>query len=293
MKTYFDCIPCFVRQTLDAARMSTDDPTVQERILRDVLRLASEMRLSDSPPAMAKQIHARLRELTGNTDPYATVKKRFNRLALEMLPELRDKIANDTDPLQAAVRLSIAGNIIDFGPKGNTTEQDARDTIAHALDAPLHGDMDAFRRATDEAEDILYLCDNAGEIVFDRLLVEQLGAARVTVAVRGAPVINDASMEDAQAAGLTALTKVISNGSDAPGTLLDDCSEAFHQHFHTADLIIAKGQGNFETLSEEPANVFFLFKVKCPVIAAHAHAPLGAQVLLQGHRGLSPKVTLV
>jgi len=233
---------------------------------------------------MAKQIHARLRELTGNTDPYAAVKKRFNRMAIEMLPELRDKVANDTDPLQAAVRLTIAGNIIDFGPKGNTTEEDALDTIAHALDAPLHGDMEVFRQATDEAEDILYLCDNAGEIVFDRLLVEQLGAARVTVAVRGAPVINDASMEDAQAAGLTALTKVISNGSDAPGTLLDDCSEVFRQHFRTADLIIAKGQGNFETLSEEPANVFFLFKVKCPVIAAHAHAPLGAQVLLQGHQ---------
>jgi uncharacterized protein with ATP-grasp and redox domains len=99
------------------------------------------------------------------------------------------------------------------------------------------------------------------------------------LAVRGAPVLNDATAADARAAGLAEICEVIDNGSDAPGTLLEDCSPGFRQRFRAADMIIAKGQGNYETLSEAPGNIFFLFKVKCPVIAAHSGMPVGAQVL--------------
>lgn len=281
MNSYLDCIPCFVRQALDAARMATDDPASHEQMLRDVLRMTSEMNLTDSPPAVGQRIHRRLRELTGIADPYAAVKQRFNRMALDMLPELRSRIAAAQDPFEAASRLAIAGNIIDFGPKGNTTEQDALDAIANAFTEPLHGDLPAFQDAVGHAEHILYLADNAGEIVFDRVFIEHLLPKQVTLAVRGAPVINDATMEDAEAAGLTELTEVIGNDSDGPGTILGDCGETFLDRFHAADCIIAKGQGNFETLSEEFAPLFFLFKAKCPVIAAHAGVPLGAQVLLR------------
>lgn len=281
MKSHLDCIPCFVRQALDAARMATDDPASHEQILREVLRLTSEMDLSNCPPAAGQRIHRRLRELTRNRDPYAAVKKRFNRMALEMLPDLRDKITAAEDPFAAAVRLAIAGNIIDFGPKGSTTEKDAFDAIALALSEPLHGNMRVFREAVDRAETILYLADNAGEIVFDRLLIERLLPKRVTLAVRGAPVINDVTLEDAELTGLTGWIEVIDNGSDAPGTILSDCSPAFLEHFRTADLILSKGQGNFESLGDEDADIFFLLKAKCPVIALHSGVPLGAQALLR------------
>lgn len=279
MTSSLDCIPCFVRQALDAARMSTADPLLHEQMLRDALRLTAEMDLSETPPAIGQRIHRRLRELTGNSDPYAEVKRRFNRLAMDMAPELRARVAAAKDPFAAAVRVAITGNIIDFGPKGNTCEKDALDAIARVFSEPLHGDLEAFRRAVESADTILYLADNAGEIVFDRILIERLLPKAVTVAVRGAPVINDATLEDAVEAGLTELVEVIDNGSDAPGTILSDCSAAFVERFRDADLIIAKGQGNYETLSNEEANIVFLFKAKCPVIAARAGVPLGAQVV--------------
>ena len=138
-----------------------------------------------------------------------------------------------------------------------------------------------FDNAVANAQRILYLTDNAGEIVFDRLLIEQLEPAQVTVAVRGRPIINDATLADARAVGLHELVEIIDNGSDAPGTLLDDCSQEFKRRFRAADLIIAKGQGNYETLSQERRNIYFLFKAKCSVIAEHAGVALGTHVLLR------------
>ena len=126
---------------------------------------------------------------------------------------------------------------------------------------------------------ILYLCDNAGEILFDKLLIEQLPYGKVTVSVRGFPVINDATMIDAEAAGLTALVEVIDNGSDAPGTLLEDCRRDFQERFKQADLVIAKGQGNYESLSEVRKEIFFLLNVKCQVIARKLGYHIGDLVL--------------
>jgi uncharacterized protein with ATP-grasp and redox domains len=144
----------------------------------------------------------------------------------------------------------------------------------------LRGDIEAFRKRAASAADILYLADNAGEIVLDRLLIESLGPERVTVAVRGHPVINDATLEDARTAGLTDLVTVLANGSATPGTVLDGCSDEFRQRFERADLVISKGQGNYETLNEVARDIFFLFKVKCPVVAKMTRLPLGAQALV-------------
>ena len=135
--------------------------------------------------------------------------------------------------------------------------------------------LERLRRRVQETKSILYLADNAGEIVFDRLLIEQLPRDRVTVAVKGGPVINDATREDAEAAGLIDLVEVIDNGSDAPGTILEQCSPSFQRRFAEADLVIAKGQGNYETLNDVPREVFFLLKVKCPVIARDIACDLG------------------
>ena len=283
MRTYFDCIPCFLRQTLDALRRVTDDDGVKEGVIRAVLRAAGDMDLAQSPPAMGQIIHRLIREATGNPDPYREAKERFNCLGLELHPRMRRRVLESDDRLGTAVRLAAAGNVIDLGAKSGIPEGEIAEALESSLDAPL--DEEAVRglgRAAAEAESILYIGDNAGEIVLDRLLVEQLGPARVTFAVRGAPVINDATIADAEASGMTAAVEVVTSGSDAPGTILDDCSPDFRRRFEDADLVLAKGQGNYETLSESQRPVFFLLKAKCPVIAADLDCAPGSLVLRCG-----------
>jgi uncharacterized protein with ATP-grasp and redox domains len=279
MRTYYDCIPCFLRQTLDAARLATDDVQIHEHIVRQVLHLASGLDMSKSPPAIGQQIHQLIRKLTGKNDPYCEVKKRFNNLALKMYPELRKQIVNSGDRLKSAIRLAIAGNIIDLGVKTGLTESQIEKTITQSLTGPLDAQaIEEFRNATNQAHDILYLSDNAGEIVFDRLLIEQIPVEKVTVVVKGFPVINDATMEDAVAAGLPRIVEVIDNGSDAPGTILESCSPSFRSRFDRADLIITKGQGNYETLNDIDKNIFFILKAKCPVIARDIGCEVGQMI---------------
>jgi len=278
MHTALECIPCFARQALEAARFVTDDVAVHEQLLRNVLHSVAEMDLAQCPPVVAQRVHHHLRQLTGVDDPYRAVKDRFNRMAMDMLPELSTRVRQAAEPLGTALRLAIAGNVIDLGVNGGLTEDEIRQAVADAMEESFLLDLDGFRKAVQAANDILYLADNAGEIVFDRLLIEQLPTERVTVAVRGGPILNDATMIDAETVGLCDLVEVIDNGSDASGTILADCSESFRERFTTADLIIAKGQGNFETLSDEAANIYFLFKAKCPVIADHVGLPVGTHV---------------
>lgn len=236
---------------------------------------------------MAQRIHRRLREISGVDDPYREAKDWQNRIAMELLPKLRNEVNSALDPLLMAARLAIAGNVIDMGINGNLTEADVRQSVNHALTEPFFGEQDRFREAITQAKSILYLADNAGEIAFDRLLIEQILLKRVTVVVRGAPIINDATLADARTVGLDQIVEVIDNGSDAPGTLLTDCNQELRDRFANADLIIAKGQGNFETLSDEPGNIFFLFKVKCLVIADLVNQPIGTQMLVHSRLGIA------
>ena len=280
MNTYLDCVPCFVRQSLEAARNVTPDAGIHERILRDVLRLAADLDLDQPPPIVAQVIHRRLRELTGVRDPYLAAKRRFNELALQALPGLREIVRAAADPLQAAARLAVAANAIDMGVASAITESEVRMALRGLPAQAPHGDWAALLAASAAARDILYLADNAGEIAVDRLAVELLGPERVTVVVRGAPVLNDAVLDDARQVGLAEIVAVIDNGSDAPGTLLGDCSPAFRKRVDGADLIIAKGQGNFESLSGARDNIAFWFKVKCPVVARQTGMPVGTHALL-------------
>ncbi len=279
MRTYLDCIPCIIRQALCAARMVSADPAVHERVLRETLGWVGETNMNQPAPVAVQRIHRLLRETTGVEDPYRDAKEYQNRTVLALLPELRCRIEAAADPLATALRVAIAGNAIDMGANGSLAGLDVRRAVTQALTEPVVGEPGGFRSAIAEAERILYLTDNAGEIALDRLLIEQLTPARVTVAVRGKPVINDATMADARAVGLHEIVEIVDNGSDAPGTLLDDCSQEFRRRFTEADLILAKGQGNYETLSDEPHDIFFLFKVKCSMIAAHAGVPIGTHVL--------------
>jgi uncharacterized protein with ATP-grasp and redox domains len=279
MHIFLDCVPCFVRQALDAARLATDDKTIHEQVLRKVLILAKDLDMSQSPPVMGQKIHRLIRQLVGTEDPYRDVKRRFNNTALRLYPRMRAHIIESENKLETAIRLAIAGNIIDFGVNSRLQESELEKTISECLATELPDmQLESFKRALREAEGILYIADNAGEIIFDRLLIEQLPIEKVTVAVKGSPVINDATMEDAILAGLFRIVEVIDNGSDGPGTILETCSQAFVDRLEKADLVIAKGQGNYETLSDIDKNIFFVLKAKCPVIAHDLGCEVGEMI---------------
>jgi damage-control phosphatase, subfamily I len=282
MITYLDCIPCFLRQSLDTIRNFTDKEELHEQMIREILGLLREMDMSTSPPEMAQVIHKMIRETCGQADPYKEAKEMHNRLAADLLPALGQRVEKSEDPLLAAVKLAIAGNIIDLGAKHDLSESQVIESLEESAGAVLDNNvMSSFRRSVFESENILYLGDNAGEIVFDRLLLEYLPLGKVTYVVRGGPVINDATVSDAVFAGIPEVAEVMDNGFDAPGTILNKCSEEFQEKFRTADCIISKGQGNYETLSNEEAPIFFLLKAKCPVIANEIGCDVGSVLLLE------------
>ncbi|RMD59005.1 MAG: DUF89 family protein [Nitrospirae bacterium] len=269
MRVHVDCYPCFVHQAILAIRLVNKNEEEQKEFIRTLLPFISEIDISKTPAHTTTVMQRRIREML-NCDPFLSVKREYNKRALTMFSKLRDMVFNSRDPLWTATRLSIAGNIIDFSIFSSV---DVEHSIERALNSPLSiDDYPSFREAVNNAENILLLADNAGEIVFDRLLVDilQEGMKRhVVVGVKGGAVINDATIEDAKMAGfLEDHYKVIDNGADAIGTILEVCSDDFRHIFNNSDLIISKGQGNFETLHEiEKEHIFFLFQIKCDVVA--------------------------
>jgi len=285
MRTYLDCYPCFLRQALDAARLAGADERQQKTVLDRVLDVLKQAGLSSTPPETAERVHRIVRQEVGDGDPYRAVKETSTREALALYPRMKVLLAEAGDPLEVGVRLSIAGNIIDLGP---AREYDLWGTVERVLAQPFAiDDGAALREALSRAgrgavtAPLLYLADNAGETVFDRLLIEALDVP-VVYAVKEGPILNDATREDALVAGVDRVAMVVSTGSDAPGTILDRCSEEFRRLYEKAELIIAKGQANYETLSEEGPRVFCLLQTKCPVIARDVGVPVGNIVLRQG-----------
>jgi len=278
MKVHLDCFPCFLRQSLIALRLGTDDEALQEAVLKSTLEYIWDTDTSQPPAYTTTFIHRKIRQMLGK-DPFREIKARYNRIALKLYPSMKALMDKSPDPLSTAARLAIAGNIIDFGI---FTSVDIEGTVDRALSTNLAvDDYLAFRDAVAGTDEILYLTDNAGEIVFDRLLIEQLMASgkKIRAAVKGSPVINDSTMFDAEESGLTKICEVIENGSDAVGTILPWTSSGFQKAFSDARLIISKGQGNFETLAGIDKNIFFLFQSKCNVVSNELGLPQSAMLL--------------
>lgn len=229
-------------------------------------------------PEFARDLHAILESYTGNPDPYEKEKKDSNLLALELAPEMEEIIKRSVDPFTTATRIALAGNVIDFAAHQNFN---LKDTLDKALSSDLSIDhTDELRSAVENARSILYLGDNAGEIVFDKLFIRTIGHNNVTFAVRGRPVINDATLEDAEFVGMKEAARIISNGYDAPSTIIEKSGEIFRNIFHSAGLIIAKGQGNMEGLLHlNDRRIFFLLMVKCDVIAELLNVEKGSFVV--------------
>lgn len=275
MLSTLDCIPCFLKQTLYAARLTGADNKTQKKILDEVSLLLPSLDMTLTPPENSTTIYELISRITACADPFAALKKESNELAISMRDDIRRTIQKADLPLLAAIKFSIAGNIIDYGAH---QDFDIQQTIDSCLAKELAiNDSDRLARDLKKARNILYLGDNSGEIVFDSLVVEQLDA-EVTFAVKESPIINDALAADAKTCGLDKICAIISNGTACPGTPLEQCSPQFQEKFAKADLIISKGQGNFETLSQVAGPIYFLLTIKCPVIANHINEISGQSI---------------
>ena len=264
MKTHLDCFPCFVEQAVRAARLVTDDEKLIKQILDEVGSHFKEIPMSITPPETGEFIYRRIREITGVYDPYKELKNASIGEVLSIYPRMQERVSKSDDPLLTAIQLATIGNVLDFGISREYKLMEEIAKISEMEYAIFH--YPEFREIFDRASSVLFIGDNAGETVFDRLLIEVMGK-KTTYVVRETPVINDAIMEDAVNSGLHEVSEIISSGSTAPGTILSLCNEDFLDRFRKAELVISKGQGNYEGLSEVERQVFFLLRAKCPVIA--------------------------
>lgn len=273
-----ECDHCFLRQAADAAGRALLSPATSENLLKAVKEELARLPTDVTPPVRASRIHALIREISGNPDPYHAAKHEATAHALNLYPRLKQLLAEASDPLESAIRLAIAGNIIDLGV---ASEYDLEASIERVLAQPPGIDhLSRLKAALKNAKSILYLADNAGETVMDRLLIELLKQP-VTYVVKGGPAVNDATREDATAAGLDQVCEVIDNGAATLGTILDQCTPDLRQRFDEAELIIAKGMANYESLSGSRSGLFFLLQAKCAVIAGHLGVPEKSIVVLE------------
>jgi len=282
VKLHSECFHCFLNQTREAVKVSTHDKEIMERAVNTVQDFLWHVSPQANPPEVAQTVYRLVREITGDKDPYFSLKEKYNRLALGLYPGIKERLQGENNPLKTAVKLAAAGNIIDFGIGiGEFTLEEVIDKAL--LTEFVVNDYAEFASSVSTASKILYVGDNAGEIVFDRILIEEMKRIRdfdVTFAVRGGPIINDVNIKDALEVGMDAVAEIISSGLDVPGTILSRSSKELIRAYASADTVIVKGQGNYETLNEENKNIFFILRAKCQVVARELKVNLGDQLLI-------------
>jgi uncharacterized protein with ATP-grasp and redox domains len=285
MKSDLECLECLVKQGLNTIRLVTSDEKIQRNVLDRIAERIPQCDLNLSPAFISKFVYDIVSEVTGLRDPYQENKKQTNEEALNLLPKLEKFVREAADPLIAALHIAVAGNIIDLGI-GH--EFDLENDVVRILNSKfIIDDTDDFKRELIAGRKLMYIGDNSGEIVFDRIFVQELLKYKLDIlfVVKSGPVINDATLEDARVAGITDIVPVIGTGSDDIGINFDRASEEFLKAFNTTDLVLAKGQGNFETLEGSPQNTFFLLKTKCNVIARELGVKNGEIVFKHQHIG--------
>jgi damage-control phosphatase, subfamily I len=272
-----ECILCMMRQAQDVCEFVGADESVRQSVLMRVMQILISGIEKNETDGINYLVHEEIKKLTNNTNPYTKVKNESIRKALEIYPWMISLVEKSDEQLKTAVELCIAGNVIDFGPSNIHDIEASIDEVLHSR--KQHFDFDSFKNEINRSKKILILGDNAGETVFDRVLMHTMNH-QVFYAVKSKPILNDAIIVDAVNSGIGQDATIIENGSPKGGTSLPNCSQAFLDLFHSADMVISKGQANFETLVNEKRRIFFLFKVKCKLLSRKHDLPLGEFVLL-------------
>ncbi|MFH1537448.1 MAG: ARMT1-like domain-containing protein [bacterium] len=274
MRLHVDCFPCYFRQALQAGRFSGADEELHWEAARAVAEFLAGVSSGMDSMRVAEEVHQRIKDALGDPDPYRKVKDEYTEIAERMEPMIEKLASTGEDPLMSAVKIAIAGNVIDFGAG---SDFDVEGAVRSALDYEFAiNHYDDFKSAVERADTVLYLGDNTGELYFDKPLLRLLEGKDVTFVVRGGPILNDATMEYAERAGLDRHAKLLDTGVTSPGFPPERVREEARALFESADLIISKGQANFESLSGgENPRLFFLMKVKCHLVARVLGVRLG------------------
>lgn len=276
MKTYQACIPCIMNlmeSTLGKANM--DSPS-RQAILNKFREDWVKTDMTLPPAQTAGLVYQKVLQVTNQDDLFKTHKASSIQEALKLFPLLKILTEGALDPLDAAIRISALGNILDAA---NPNSYDIDEEISLLFDDKLWGNsLEFFREKLSNADSLLFLADNAGETVFDKVLIESLDVP-VVYAVKSAPAFDDALLIDAIQAGIDKVARLIESGTPYPGTYLPSCTPEFQELFSSAPLVLAKGQANFETLSDTQRDIFFLLKVKCDVISNEIGYPTGSLTL--------------
>jgi hypothetical protein len=275
-----------IRQTIEAARLGTNNEDLQRQVLNRVMQYLQQVDYHLSPPEIGKQIFKIIHELTGCSDPYHDLKLRHNKFALHHYEALKHQVYLSEDPVLLSAKLAVFGNLPDWATDKSSTQVEQILQKAQSQRFSID-DYYSFLEDLAVRHKILYLADNAGEIVFDKLFIEVMRrfyperGLSFTVVVRGAPIINDATMEDARLINLEKVAQVVENGDSSPATVLHNISDKVKTYYHQADLIISKGQGNWETLHQEKKLIYFLLKVRCPLISDVLKVAEGSMVFMK------------
>ena len=279
MDVYLDCLPCMLRQVLEASRMATDDENRHRDIIDDAVRILRGYQNYMTSPEIARDLQRIVKSHTGNADPYKKIKQQDIQRALAIYPLLEKTVNSKRDKLYWALKAAALGNVLDSAAG---TGMDFENNIDAELNRDFAVcDLGAFSNQLMCARSVLIVGDNAGESVLDRILVEAMEGTKVIYAVRSAPVLNDVTEEDALASGLGGVCTVMTSGCDVPGVVLKECSPEFREVFESADIVISKGQGNYETLSGCGRDIYFLLKAKCPVVARLLRVSVGDLVFVK------------
>jgi len=276
MDICLECLSCFLRQTLEAARLASHDIQIHKEIMRQAALTVADYQKYKYAPELGRALHNIVKKETGVIDPYDTIKIKSLVFAERVFPNLKALLNLKQDRIYWALKISASGNIIDaainVNPDLSGIEQEIEKEFAIC-------DIDYFKSKLSNCKKLLIIGDNVGETVFDRVLMEELQYLDLFYGVRSEAILNDVTMKDAAASGLCDKAAVISTGCSAPGLIIEECRGNFKKHFQEADIVISKGQGNYETLSEEKREIFFLLKAKCPVVADRIGVNVGDYVL--------------
>ncbi|MEA1995886.1 MAG: ARMT1-like domain-containing protein [Campylobacterota bacterium] len=282
MKTKSECILCFINQALRASNIigASEEKKMQAAI--SVIKYLSNVDLAVPPPVISEGVYSRIKKVLNNDDPYKKVKQHFTEIAFSYLPQLKKTVKKSKSPIDTAVRLSLAGNVVDFGSQ--MEQFDVEDAINTSLSTKITlDDSKIFIEELKKAKNLFFVADNAGEIVFDKLLLQTIKEVypeiNIKTVARESPIINDITIDEMKAINMQEIGELLSSGAAIPGLDISRCSEKCKKAFYDADIIISKGQGNFEILSELNDNrIYFLFIVKCSVIARYMNLPLLSRV---------------
>ncbi|KAF1085029.1 hypothetical protein SPSYN_01165 [Sporotomaculum syntrophicum] len=277
MQAQIDCLYCYFKQIANCMDIAGIEEDRQYQILFDLMDDIKKMDRTRTPAENTTEMLFKLYREIDNHDPYKTSKEKSNILALELYPALKDYLQKSTNKLYDALKIAVAGNIIDLGIK---KDYDIDASLEYSLKEGFsRDDYPRFVEKLAATDSVLIIGDNAGEIVFDRLLAEELTGRgkKVTYLVKDSPILNDATMDDARQAGLDQIATVLTTGSPYLGLPLTKISNEVRDLLEQSSLVISKGQANFETLEHEElakGKIFFLLKIKCACVGQIANAKL-------------------